>query len=205
MPEPIQPQQPIDLYMDSPAAKKSGGDRKTAIIIVFIVAAVILLGGAYYVFNKMNKPQTDSIAMKDRLEKEEMEDEPEEVQSSVPEKEAFAEDVTEEPELPAEEGVPMEEAEEEMPQYMLPNSDRVKLNVEDLRRLSQEDLRIARNEIYARHGRMFQDEQLQSYFDNCEWYIGVYEPNDFPESLLNETEMFNRDLITEYEEYMGYR
>ena len=155
--------------------------------------------------NKMNEPQKDSVAMKDRAEIEEPAEEPEETQQPEPVKEVPPEDAVETPVVPTEPEYPMEETEEEMTQYVLPDSDKTELSVEDLRGLSQEELRIARNEIYARHGRMFQDEELQSYFDSCDWYIGVYEPNDFPESLLTEIEMFNRDLITEYEEYMGYR
>ena len=71
--------------------------------------------------------------------------------------------------------------------------------------LSKEECRIARNEIYARHGRMFTDETLQSYFDSKDWYDGYIEPEDFDESVLNEYETSNRDLIVEYETEMGYR
>lgn len=79
------------------------------------------------------------------------------------------------------------------------------LDESDLDGLSKEECRIARNEIYARHGRMFTDEALQSYFDSKDWYDGYIEPEDFDESVLNEYEISNRDLIVEYETEMGYR
>lgn len=79
------------------------------------------------------------------------------------------------------------------------------LDESDLDGLSKEECRIARNEIYARHGRMFTDEALQSYFDSKDWYDGYIEPEDFDESVLNEYETSNRDLIVEYETEMGYR
>ncbi len=79
------------------------------------------------------------------------------------------------------------------------------LEESDLEGLSKEECRIARNEIYARHGRMFTDEALQSYFDSKDWYDGYIEPEDFDESVLNEYETSNRDLIVEYETEMGYR
>lgn len=79
------------------------------------------------------------------------------------------------------------------------------LDESDLDGLSKEECRIARNEIYARHGRMFTDEALQSYFDSKDWYDGYIEPEDFDESVLNEYEISNRNLIVEYETEMGYR
>ena len=64
---------------------------------------------------------------------------------------------------------------------------------------------MARNEIYARHGRMFEDESLQKYFENFDWYYPTIQPDDFNESMLNDYEIFNRDLIVEYETEQGYR
>lgn len=51
-------------------------------------------------------------------------------------------------------------------EYVLPDSAKRKLKKSDLKGLSKEELRIARNEIYARHGRMFDDKKLQKYFDS---------------------------------------
>mgnify|MGYP004515262783 CR=1 FL=1 len=90
-------------------------------------------------------------------------------------------------------------------EYVLPFSDTVYLEESDLYGLSQNELKIARNEIYARHGRMFKDEQLQAYFDACSWYIPSIAPEDFKDSMLNSVEIANRDLIVEYEKSMGYR
>jgi hypothetical protein len=70
------------------------------------------------------------------------------------------------------------------------------LSQADLRDLRPEDARRLRNEIYARHGRRFQDATLQRYFASFPWY----EPNDsFRESQLNETEKTNAHLISLYE------
>ena len=52
---------------------------------------------------------------------------------------------------------------------------------------------------------MFDDEELQAYFDSCSWYRGSIRPEDFDDSVLNEYEMANRDLIVEYEKEKGYR
>jgi hypothetical protein len=70
------------------------------------------------------------------------------------------------------------------------------LQVGDVRGLLPEDARRLRNEIYARHGRRFQDPKLQRYFASFSWY----RPNDsFRESQLNETERANATLISQYE------
>ncbi len=87
---------------------------------------------------------------------------------------------------------------------IFPNSDSVYLTENDLDGLSQWELRIARNEIYARHGCVFKDESLQQYFDNCDWYepinISAADGND----LLNEIEKVNAKFIRNYEEERGF-
>ncbi len=89
--------------------------------------------------------------------------------------------------------------------YILASSDSKYLNKADLYGLSAEECRLARNEIYARHGRMFKDAALQEYFESFDWYYPTIQPDDFEESMLNEYEIANRDLIVEYELEQGYR
>lgn len=48
--------------------------------------------------------------------------------------------------------------------YILPDSDSRYLTDSDVRGLSANELMLARNEIYARHGRKFKDSELQNYF-----------------------------------------
>ena len=97
------------------------------------------------------------------------------------------------------------ESVEEPVQYVLPNSNSQYLTMEDLAGLTKEQCRLARNELYARHGRRFDDAELQGYFDSCDWYVGTISPGDFDDSVLNEYEIANRDLIVQYETEMGYR
>lgn len=90
-------------------------------------------------------------------------------------------------------------------EYILPSSDVEYLSEYDLMGLSKDELKIARNEIYARHGRMFNDANLQAYFNSCSWYTPSISPENFSDSMLNEVEIANRDLIVSYETEMGYR
>lgn len=89
--------------------------------------------------------------------------------------------------------------------WIFPDSNTVLLTNSDLEGLSAEKCKIARNEIYARHGRKFNDTFLQSYFDSCEWYQGTVEADSFNEQELNETELANRNLIAAYEAEKGYK
>lgn len=93
----------------------------------------------------------------------------------------------------------------EQPQFILPESDSRYLAMEELAGLTAEECRIARNELFARHGRLFKDEELQAYFNSCDWYYGWVMPADFDESVFNEYEAANRDLIIKYEKEQGYR
>jgi len=90
-------------------------------------------------------------------------------------------------------------------EYILPDSNSKYLTLEDLSGFSSDKCKIARNEIYARHGRIFSDENLQQYFESLSWYQGLYSADEFDESWLNEYETANRDLIIQYEKEQGYR
>ncbi|MGI9035526.1 MAG: YARHG domain-containing protein, partial [Pyrinomonadaceae bacterium] len=62
--------------------------------------------------------------------------------------------------------------------------------------LFAEDLRMLRNEIYARHGRVFKDVKLQKTFAEMSWY----KPNpDFKDEMLSEIESKNLKLIADAE------
>lgn len=63
--------------------------------------------------------------------------------------------------------------------------------------LFAEDLRLLRNEIYARHGRVFKDKDLQTYFESQAWYKANPEFND---EQLSEIESQNLAKIKEAEE-----
>lgn len=90
-------------------------------------------------------------------------------------------------------------------EFVFPHSSSDYIAYEECEGLNELECRIARNEIYARHGRKFTDESLQGYFDVCTWYQGTVEAGDFNESVLNEYELENLNTITDYEKKMGYR
>lgn len=80
-------------------------------------------------------------------------------------------------------------------EFILPDSDRRIYTEAELQHLTAEELILARNEIYARHGYVFRSGDLAEYFSYCSWYhpAGEYFP---PEELnFNEYEGYNVNLI----------
>ena len=92
-----------------------------------------------------------------------------------------------------------EEEYEDDSEYILPDSDSCYLSDSDVDWMSAETLRLARNEIYARNGWIFESEDLSEYFNAQSWYEGLYTKDEFDESWLNEYERANVDLIKSYE------
>lgn len=89
------------------------------------------------------------------------------------------------------------EGEEAEDAYVLPESNEKELSADELRNLGEDRLRIARNEIYARYGRSFQDEALAQYFQKKAWYC---QSEPIEDEVLSETELANRDLILQAEQ-----
>lgn len=87
-------------------------------------------------------------------------------------------------------------------EYILPECEIRAYTKDELSVLSADELRLARNEIYARHGRMFNSEDLKNYFQSKSWYTPQYEGTEFDakgDSILNKYEIANRNLIVELE------
>ena len=91
--------------------------------------------------------------------------------------------------------------------YILPESNSRYYSRDELEKLSDWELWMARNEIYARHGRIFSNEEAQSYFESKSWYEGLfdgatYDKNGKPR-VANEFEAANCDLIERIERERG--
>ncbi|MBN8590032.1 MAG: YARHG domain-containing protein [Rhodothermia bacterium] len=74
-------------------------------------------------------------------------------------------------------------------------SERVLAN-SDILKLNKYELKIMRNEIYARYGYIFKTADMKAYFESQSWYTPRY--NDVT-SFLTETEKRNIELIQRYE------
>ena len=91
-------------------------------------------------------------------------------------------------------------------EYILPDSDKRYYTREELNKLSDYDLQMAINEIYARHGRKFDTESIRKYFESKSWYHGTIAPADFDgneSKYFNQYETANRELMIQIRDQRG--
>ncbi len=88
-------------------------------------------------------------------------------------------------------------------EYVLPVSDIKEIPEYYLENFSEHTLWLARNEIYARHGREFTNAYLANYFASCSWYTPTVSADAFDENVLSQTEKNNLDKIKAYEDRMA--
>ena len=76
-------------------------------------------------------------------------------------------------------------------EYIIPNSNTQRLTEASIEHLSNAELVIAWNEIYARHGFMFGSKALSEWFDMQPWYIPIYPYGTFNYGHLSAIERSN--------------
>lgn len=62
-------------------------------------------------------------------------------------------------------------------------------------------LYLLKNEIYARHGYIFSDQDLDNYFRGLIWYTPQKEAAEFDVSVFNEIEVHNLDILARLDTY----
>lgn len=81
-------------------------------------------------------------------------------------------------------------------EYILPDSNKRRLLESDIELLSLEELKLARNEIFARHGYVFSTPEIKAYFEKKSWYK---ENPNYYDGDLNEIERYNINFIKKHE------
>ncbi|MBQ3563825.1 MAG: YARHG domain-containing protein [Clostridia bacterium] len=84
-------------------------------------------------------------------------------------------------------------------EYMIPESNSVKLYENDLFDYTKTQLTIARNELLARHGYVFKDSDLRTYFYSKPWYVPSVLGTEFNFSVLNDVETKNVSMVKRVE------
>lgn len=85
-------------------------------------------------------------------------------------------------------------------EYVFPDSDKKYLSEDEVRSVTADQLFIGRNEIFARHGRIFDMPELAEYFSQKSWYEGTIPADQFDENVLNDFEKKNVELIQRIED-----
>ena len=177
--------------------------------ILLAVVVVLSLGGMAIPNRKLNRPDTDQITQEQQVDQA--------IEDAV--NDAFPSFVTDRPE----EGERVQEPdspvlEEPIENNWIPNdldntggsdefeyifpTDTQYITQDDMIYWDKETAMLARNEIYARHGYIFENEDIQYYFGRQIWY----EPNpDFDGSGLSAIEKANIETIKAFEQAQGWR
>lgn len=88
--------------------------------------------------------------------------------------------------------------------YLFP-SDTQYITEADLVGRSQEEVRLMINEIYARNGYIFNNQDYQRYFSSKSWYVPISNSQPDAERRFNEIELANKNFLANYEKQRGWR
>lgn len=83
------------------------------------------------------------------------------------------------------------------------DSDRRYITEAELDQLTEAEIRIARNEIYARRGYIFTFPDMIEHFSNCQWYTGTEASMEAVANQFNEFEKENIQTLVNYESKHG--
>lgn len=186
--EPIQEE--LELY-----GKKAGIDKKVIGIVAGIVAvvaiiilAVVLISGAG---DKKPNPNSGENQVQEELSGQESELQEPELQ---------------EPEV--QEPDNQDSGDEQNPvsndaEYIFPDSATRKLTWDEIAGHTAEELRLGRNEIFARHGMIFGVDDLDAYFSSKSWYRPSVQASEFYDHVeMSLIEEANIELIKKVESQM---
>lgn len=92
-------------------------------------------------------------------------------------------------------------AEKMKEEYIFADSDKRYLSEDEVRSVEADEMVIGRNEIFARHGYIFEDETLRQHFEDTSWYEGTTEGDEFDsDAVFNDFEKKNVELIKRVED-----
>lgn len=230
----VAPEPAAPSYASSPASRRHGGTSSVTIVMA-VIAAVAVIALVVVVANPFHMGGTDAASQQQVAAEEEPADDAAEDDVAT-EDESKADDASAEeddaddeasddgasddssrggdnnvvvvvgddrPSQPTGGTVVVREPSDS---YVLPNSASHSYSTSELSHLTDWELYLARNEIYARHGRRFNNDDLQRYFNAQSWYTPVYSPEDFDArsgSILSSVEQNNASTILSVEQARG--
>ena len=152
-------------------------NKKQIALLVSLGALILLAVVGVLALGKSGKKEEEN---RPAIEKE---DEDVEVDDGSAAEQVDEEETDTDGETSTEEKPTSEESTASDAEYILPKSDKEKLTRADLEGLTKEQLRLARNEIYARHGMIFGVDELDKYFATKSWYKPTISFNDFYDTV----------------------
>lgn len=176
------------------------------ISLIVIAASGIVIG---YVLTHNDSDKVDESTQAQITEQEDEDEEPrrKSARKSRSSDEEDEDEPTERPRRSATEE-PTEEATEyvrESESEYLFDSYNTYITEEYLDGCTQSEVRLILNEMYARHGYVFKNEEYRNYFEGKSWYTPRYDSQDEAQAWFNKYEEANRIAIIDYEESKGWR
>ena len=186
----------IQSQYDSYGKKTPEVNPKAIRFAAMAIIAVAILGLAILLVTSLgkNKGESDSDEINNQVEQQQGDDATNELEENqdiqdqdVQDQDSQEQDATQDETISDSE-------------YILPESNVRLLTEADLSGLSKEELRLARNEMFARYGMIFGVEDLDSYFLSKSWYEPKYSSEDFYDYVeMTMTEERNLVLIQDME------
>lgn len=200
--ETVQTEQPV---VDFKQKDSSNLWKKLFVILVIVLAAVLILGFCYIKFF-----QKDSNSAPSQKTEEELVEKAGKAEKG---KSAKSDSGAEKKEKDQKEGKKPEPEPSQLPAtqagdqtldqamadpngFLLPNAATTALTDADLEKFTPQQLTYARNEIYARHGAIFQSSELNQYFQTKSWYQGTTPAANV---TLSGVELQNASMILDYQ------
>lgn len=88
--------------------------------------------------------------------------------------------------------------------YLYP-SDTQYITYGDLDGLDRGTVALMRNELYARHGYIFNKDEYKNYFGSKSWYVPMYSDQNTVVSMFSDIERANLNTLMSYEEDKGWK
>lgn len=88
--------------------------------------------------------------------------------------------------------------------YLFPSYEEV-ITRSELQKLNRKTVKLILQEIYARYGYTFEDDDLVEYFESQSWYMPTTTDIDEVEKQFNEYEKENVEIIENYQREQGWR
>lgn len=199
---------PIREQFEKYAPKTGRGDKKIGLMIGGIALAIALIVGIV-LFVMANKDKSDKKNDVQQSQEQNQEDQIDKDQVKDGQSEDTQNEDAQNEDTQNEDAQNDDSQNEDTQQdtnegeYILPESNTRELTRDDIAHLSKEELRLARNEIFARHGMIFGVEDLDQYFSSKLWYEPTVSSDDFYSqvemSMIEET---NLNLILKVESEM---
>lgn len=166
--------------------KKSGLDKKVLGVIagVAALAVVIILAVSLFAGSDNNKKEEENKSDNIQIEEEQKQPEKEKTDKS---------DAAEETKKDEKDDADAEKTEADDSEYIFPESNTRLLTREEVETHTKEELRLARNEIFARHGMIFGGD-LAEYFSSKSWYSPTIPGEEFYDNV--EMSLIEEENIT---------